>query len=91
MRKKANITEQDLIDLGFKRKQETVESSGSKNDWHYYTLDVVDLCLISNDNEEAEKQEWFVYVFDSVGIVFRNTEDLTKLIHLLQRNQTENG
>ena len=89
MRKKANITEQDIIDLGFERKQQTAESSGSENDWHYYTLDIGDLCLISNDNEEAEKQGWLVYVFDNVGIVFRNTEDLTKLIQLLQRNQTD--
>jgi hypothetical protein len=91
MRKKSKITEQDLIDLGFEKKSETVESSGSENDWHYYTLDIADMCLISNDNEDAEKDDWLVYIFDDVGIVFRNTEDLAQLVQLLKRNQTQNG
>ena len=88
MRKKTKITEQDIIDLGFTKIDQTAEATGFEKDWHYYTLDVGDLCLISNDNEEAEKQGWLVYVFDNVGIVFRNTEDLTKLIHLLKSNES---
>ena len=87
MRKKSKITEQDLIDLGFEKKSETAESSGSENDWHYYTLDIADMCLISNDNEDAEKDEWAVHIFDDIGIVFRNTEDLAQLVHLLKSNQ----
>ena len=87
MRKKSKITEQDLIDLGFEKKSETAESSGSENDWHYYTLDIADMCLISNDNEDAEKDEWAVHIFDDIGIVFRNTEDIAQLVHLLKSNQ----
>ena len=87
MRKKSKITEQDLIDLGFEKKSETVESSGSENDWHYYTLDIGDMCLITNDNEDAEKDQWAVYIFDNLEIVFRNSEDLVQLVHLLKRNQ----
>ena len=34
------ILEQDLIDLGFERTDETTVSSGSAQDWHYYTLDI---------------------------------------------------
>ena len=81
------ITEQDLLDLGFEKKSETVESSGSENDWHYYTLDIGDMCLITNDNEDAEKDQWAVYIFDNLEIVFRNSEDLVQLVHLLKRNQ----
>lgn len=80
------ITEEDLLKLGFQRQQETVESSGSKNDWHYYTLDIADICLITNDNEEAEKEGWFVYIFDHLDIRFTTTEDTAQLVHLLQRN-----
>ena len=87
MRKKSKITEQDLINLGFEKKSETVESSGSENDWHYYTLDIGDMCLITNDNEDAEKDQWAVYIFDNLEIVFRNSEDLVQLVHLLKRNQ----
>jgi hypothetical protein len=57
MRKKAKITEEDLIEIGFEKQQETAESSGSTTDWHYYTLNIGDMCLISNDNEEAKEKE----------------------------------
>ena len=82
------ITEQDLLDLGFERQQETAQSSGSENDWHYYTLDIADICLITNDNLEAEKEGWLTYLFDNVGIVFRDIEDLTKLINILKSNES---
>lgn len=81
------ITEQDLLELGFERAQETVESSGSEYDWHYYTLDIGDICLITNDNEHANVNSWLVYFFDKEEVVFRNTEDLVQLVHLLKRNQ----
>lgn len=81
------ITEQDLLDLGFERQHETAQSSGSENDWHYYTLDIADICLISNDNEDSETGGWLVYFFDDVGIRFGTTEDLVQLVHLLKRNQ----
>jgi hypothetical protein len=91
MRKKSKLTEQDLLDLGFEKKSETVESSGSKNDWHYYTLDIADVCLITNDNEHADVNAWFVYIFDKDGVVFKTSEETAQLVQLLQRNQTKNG
>ena len=89
MRKKSKITEKDLLELGFERKQETVESSGAKKDWYYYTIDIGDICLITNDNEHANVNSWFVYIFDKEEVVFRNSEDLAQLVQLLQRNQTK--
>lgn len=81
------ITEKDLLELGFKKQQEIGDSSIDIDDWHYYTLDIADVCLISNDNEDAETDGWLVYFFDDVGIRFGTTEDLVQLVHLLQRNQ----
>ena len=91
MRKKQQITEENLIDLGFNKISQTAEATGAKKDWHYYTLDIGDMCLITNDNEDAEKDQWAVYIFDNLEIVFRNSEDLAQLVQLLQRNQTKNG
>ena len=34
------MTEQDLLQLDFTRVDETAESSGAPNDWHYYTYDI---------------------------------------------------
>ena len=91
MRKKSKITEENLIDVGFNKISQTAEATGAKKDWHYYTLDIGDMCLITNDNEDAEKDQWAVYIFDNLEIVFRNSEDLAQLVQLLQRNQTKNG
>jgi hypothetical protein len=88
MRKKAKITEEDLLELGFKRQQETTESSGSTTDWHYYTLDIGDICLISNDNEEAKEEDWAVFIFDYLDVKFTTTEDIAQLVQLLKQNQT---
>ena len=85
------ITEQELIELEFIKIAQTAEATGAKKDWHYYTLDIGDMCLITNDNEDAEKDQWAVYIFDNLEIVFRNSEDLAQLVQLLQRNQTKNG
>jgi len=91
MRKKSKITEQDLLELEFIKISQTAEATGAKKDWYYYTLDIGDMCLITNDNEDAEKDQWAVYIFDNLEIVFRNSEDLAQLVQLLQRNQTKNG
>ena len=91
MRKKSKITEENLIDVGFNKISQTAEATGAKKDWYYYTLDIGDMCLITNDNEDAEKDQWAVYIFDNLEIVFRNSEDLAQLVQLLQRNQTKNG
>jgi hypothetical protein len=91
MRKKSKITEENLIELGFNKISQTAEATGAKKDWYYYTLDIGDMCLITNDNEDAEKDQWAVYIFDNLEIVFRNSEDLAQLVQLLQRNQTKNG
>jgi hypothetical protein len=81
------ITEQDLLDLGFERQHEAGDTSVDVNPWYYYTLDIADVCLISNDNEDSETDGWLVYFFDDVGIRFGTTEDLVQLVHLLKRNQ----
>lgn len=89
MRKKMKITEEDLLELGFKKQQEIGDPSIDIDDWHYYTLNIADVCLITNDNEDAEKDGWQVYLFDDMGIKFTTTEDLVQLVHLLQRNQID--
>ena len=81
------ITEEDLLKLGFEKQEETAESSGSATDWHYYTLYVGDVCLITNDNEEAETTGWFVYIFDYLNIKFQDLQEITILTRLLKRNK----
>ena len=80
------MKEQDLIDLGFERTNVSAEESGD-NPFYYYTYNITnELCLISSDNEEAEKNGWFVEIFDYNGIKFTNVEDLKALMDVIKRN-----
>lgn len=84
------MKETDFITLGFQKQQETIESSGCERDWHYYTLKIGDITLISNDNEEAEKEGWCVYIFDSLEFYFTDFEDIYNLIQILKKG-LQNG
>jgi hypothetical protein len=80
------MKEQDIKDLGFEIEQETIESSGSDKDWYFYTLDIGDICLITNDSENAAKDGWEVSIFDSISCVIKDIIDLKDLINILKRN-----
>ena len=80
------MKEEDLISIGFERVDVTKEESGSPNDWYYYTYDLTQhFCLISSDNEEAEKDGWYVEFFEVENeIRFTNVRELAKLITLIE-------
>tara|TARA_R110001606_G_scaffold5343_3_gene24700 strand:+ start:439 stop:702 length:264 start_codon:yes stop_codon:yes gene_type:complete len=86
------MKEQDLIDLGFKKSYvidlyREHEDSGLKP-YYYYTYDITnELCLISSDNGEAEKNGWRVEMFDYDNIEFTSKEDIEKLISLIESNK----
>jgi len=81
------MKEQDLIDLGFER---TDETEGGGEDYHYYTLDIgndyVPMCLISNASDEAKENDWTVSIFDYESIEFKDLVELIKLVSLLKNN-----
>ena len=78
------MKEKDLIELGFKRKDNTPESSGAPNNWHYYTLDIGDLCLISDDSDAVEDNNWKVYIFDYDRFELAELEKLKLFIDVLK-------
>jgi len=82
------IKEKDLIELGFKRKDNTPESSGAPNNWHYYTLDIEDLCLITSDSDEIKDNNWKVYIFNYDGFEFTRLEKLKSFIDILNEIKT---
>ena len=73
------MREKDLIQLGFER-----QDAGTDNDFHYYTLDVEDLCLITNASDEVEDHEWKVEIFNYNGFEFTDLLGLIKFIKALQ-------
>jgi hypothetical protein len=84
------MTEQDIKGLGFNIQQETVESSGADKDWYYYTMDIGDICLITNENEIAVKCGWEVSIFDFPSFVIKGLSDLECLIKIIRNNSKPN-
>ena len=80
------MTEDIFKTLGFECNHETPESSGTDYDWYYYSLDIGDVCLITNPSDEAENRGWEVYIFDSMDVVIKGEGDLTDLVRILKNN-----
>ena len=59
------MTEEIFEKLGFERTDVPIEESGS-NPFYYYSIDIGDICIISNADDEAEKNGWEAYIFDSL-------------------------
>ena len=78
------MTEQDLIDLGFEKQQETPKNGG----YHYYSLGE----LLTNDNEEAEVKGWIVSLYGEVyDYHLDELIDVEDLIRILGKYQVESG
>ena len=80
------MKEEVLINLDFERNDVSEEESGDKA-FYYFTMDFGDLCLISNDNDESEKDGgYFVEVFDNMDIRIEDETDLKNLIEIFKRS-----
>lgn len=80
------MTEQTFIDLGFERVDVSIEESGADTPFHYYTIDIGDICIMSNDNENAETDGWHAFIFDSMTLKIKGAGDLEVLVLLLKNN-----
>ena len=81
------MKEQDLVDLGFERIDVSAEESGDEA-FYYYTYDFTKhFSMISNDNDQAEKEGWFVEIFDYSDIRFHQKEDVKVLIDTINKNK----
>lgn len=79
------MREQDLIDLGFERFDETMESSGAPQDWYYYSLDLGGITFISNASDEWDEVGISVQIMET-DILFIESEPMDSVIKLLESN-----
>ena len=81
------MKEKELVALGFERVDVSAEDSGDKA-FHYYTYDFGNrtFALISNANDEAVDDNWYVEVFEDETIRFTNSSDVMGLIDVINRN-----
>ena len=80
------MTEQTFISLGFEMNVVHPEESGLDYTFYYYTLDIGDICLISNADDEAAKNGWECAVFDSLTLKIKGAGDLEELVKILKLN-----
>jgi hypothetical protein len=86
MKKYSDIKKETLEAQGFKSTTVTKEESGYDNDYYYYSLDIGDVCLITNANDEATNDGWVVSIFDSMTNNITNEEDLIALVGIIKRS-----
>ena len=80
------MTEQVFIDLGFERNDVSMEQSGCDSDFYYYTLDIGDICFISNANDDAVESGWECSIFDSMTLRIVGAGDLQELVKIVKLN-----
>jgi hypothetical protein len=80
------MSENDLIELGFNRYDETAANSGSETDWFYYSREVGGVEFISNDSDDWERDGIEVSIMES-DIRFQEFEDLNNLLGIISRNE----
>ena len=83
------MTEEIFKELGFERNDVSMQESGHDNDFYYYTLDIGDICIITNANDEAEQNGWEAYIFDSLTMRIKGEGDLRDLVKILELNTNE--
>jgi len=80
------MTEDIFEKLGFKKEVVTMEESGHDTDFYYYIMDIGDICLISNSDDEAAKNGWEAYIFDSLTMRVKGEGDLEDLVRIIRNN-----
>lgn len=75
-----------LENLGFQRTLVPMEESGDDRDFYYYSLNIGDITLMSNDDEQAKKEGWKVIIFDYPSVEISDYNDLAALINILESN-----
>ena len=80
------MTEEIFIELNFEKNVVTMEESGNDKDFYYYSLDIGDICIISNADDEAAKNGWEAYIFDSLTMRVKGSGDLEDLVRIIRNN-----
>ena len=78
------MTEKELIEAGFERREANHSETGNGYNYYYYILDICEgICLISNDSDTVVGTEWRVTSFDIPAINITTNEHLKAFIELV--------
>lgn len=76
------ITEEHLLQLGFNRRDVSIEESGDDDAYYYFTYDIGTFSLITS---EGNSKSMSVEIFDYDEFKIRDYETLVELINILNK------
>ena len=79
------MKEQIFTELGFEKIIIPAEQSGSPQDWHYYALDIGEICLLTSASDEIKDDNWYCYLFEAESFKIADETDLIDLLNLLKK------
>ena len=79
------MTEEIFEKLGFERVEVSAEEADG-NPFYYYTLDIGDICIMSNSDDEAIEKGWEAFIFDSMTMKIKGSGDLEDLVRIIRNN-----
>ena len=80
------MTEQNLIQLGFKKNEVTAQESGSDY-FYYYTFDIGSIALITKESTSVIADNWSVFLFDFLDVEIYDYDSVKTLIDIFIQNQ----
>ena len=79
------MTENDLINAGFKRVDVLIEDSGNDEDYYYYLLDVTEgITLVSDSPAENNGEDWTVDSFEIEALCIKTPEQLFNFLETMK-------
>jgi len=82
------MTEIDLIDLGFKRIDITVEESGSDKPFYYYINELSKenyrFCMMSNENDNTINSQWWVQFMEVPEYLYMERTQVENIINSIK-------
>jgi len=80
------MTEDIFKELGFERVDVSAEEVGDGRGFYYYSIDIGDICLMSNSDDEAIEKGWEAFIFDSMTMKIQGSGDLEDLVRIIRNN-----
>ncbi len=72
--------------MGFERVDVSAEEAGHARGFYYYSIDIGDVCIISNADDEATEKGWEAFIFDSNTMNIKGEGDLEDLVRIIRNN-----
>lgn len=84
------ITEENLINLGFKKVDGNV--SNNETPWYFYAMEIGNISLISSVSDEIKDGEWKIQIYQDIIIEYPsdttidNVSNLNSYVNILKNN-----